>query len=68
MNPDMQTSLLNTYPRKSVEETAGPAPELPHGYDHILKEGRQFWEDFSGGYLPEDAVLAARREEIDWSF
>ena len=23
-------------------------------------------DDFNGGYLPEDLVLAARRKEIDW--
>ena len=32
----------------------------------ILKEEGQFWDDVNGGYLPEDLVLAARREEIDW--
>ena len=31
-----------------------------------MKEGRRFWDDVNGGYLPEDLVLAARREEIDW--
>ena len=85
MNPEMQTTLLNTYPPKliatilkalreqlkendqlnAVEEIAGPAPEIPLEYDQILKGGR-FWDDVNGGYLPEDLVLAARREEIDW--
>ena len=37
----------------------------PSDYDRILK-GRRFWDDVDGGYLPEDLVLAARREEIDW--
>ena len=84
MNPEMQTSLLNTYPPKliakilkafreqlnesdqlhSVEEIAGPVPEIPLEYDQILKGGR-FWDDVNGGYLPVDLVLAARREEID---
>ena len=31
-----------------------------------MKEGARFWDDVNGGYLPEDLVLAARREEIDW--
>ena len=85
MSPEMQTTLLDTYPPKliatilkalrehlkesdqlhSVEEIAGPVPEIPLEYDQILKEGR-FWDDVNGGYLPEDLVLAARREEIDW--
>ena len=30
-----------------------------------MKEAK-FWDDVNGGYLPEDLVLAARREEIDW--
>ena len=50
----------------AVEETAGPVPEIPLEYDQILKEGGRFWDDVNGGYLPEDLVLAARREEIDW--
>ena len=33
--------------------------------DQSLKGGG-FWDDVNGGYLPEDLVLAARREEIDW--
>ena len=40
--------------------------KIPLEYDQILKEGRSFWDDVDGGYLPEDLVLAARREEIDW--
>ena len=50
----------------SVEELAGPVPEIPLEYDQILKGGGRFWDDVNGGYLPEDLVLAARREEIDW--
>ena len=50
----------------SVEEIAGPVPEIFLDYDQILKEGRKFWDDVKGGYLLEDLVLAARREEIDW--
>ena len=49
----------------SVEEIAGPVPEIPVEYDQILKGGK-FWDDVNGEYLPEDLVLAARREEIDW--
>ena len=50
----------------SVEEIAGPVPETPLEHDQILKEGGKFWDDLNGGYLPEDPVLAVRREEIDW--
>ena len=87
MNPEMQTTLLNTYRPKliatilkalweqlkendqlnAVEELAGPVPEIPLKYDQILEEGGRFWDDVDGGYLPEDLVLAARREEIDWA-
>ena len=86
MNPEMQTTLLNTYLSKliatilkalreqlkendqlnAVEEIADPVPEIPLEYDQTLKEGGRFWDDVNGGYLPEDLVLAARREEIDW--
>ena len=86
MNPEMQTTLLNTYSPKliatilkalreqlkesdqlhSVEEIAGPVPEIPLEHDQILKGGGRFWDDVNSGYLPEDLVLAARREEIDW--
>ena len=48
----------------AVEEIAGPVLEIPLEYDQILKGGR-FWDDVNGGDLPEDLVLAARREEID---
>ena len=51
----------------SVEEIAGSVPEILIEYDQILKEGGgKFWDDVNGGYLPEDLVLAAGREEIDW--
>ena len=86
MNPEMQTTLLNTYLSKliatilkahrkqlkendqlnAVEEIADPVPEIPLEYDQTLKEGGRFWDDVNGGYLSEDLVLAARREEIDW--
>ena len=49
----------------AVEEIAGPVPEIPLEYDQILKGGK-FWDDVNGGNLPEDLVLAARRQEIDW--
>ena len=48
-----------------AEEIAGLVPEILLEYDQIL-EGGVFWDDVSGGYLPEDLVLVARREEIDW--
>ena len=32
----------------------------------VLEGGGKFSDDVNGGYLPEDLVLAARREEIDW--
>ena len=86
MNPEMQTTLLKTYPPKliatilkalreqlkesdqliAVMDIAGPVPEIPLEYGQILKGGGKFWDDVSGGCLPEDLVLAARREEIDW--
>ena len=50
----------------AVKKIAGPAPNIPLEYDQILKGGGKFWDDVKGGYLPEDLVLAARREEIDW--
>ena len=50
----------------AVGEIAGPVPEIPLEYDQNLQEGERFWNDVNGGYLPEDLVLAARREEIDW--
>ena len=51
----------------AVEAIAGPEPEIHLAYDQILKGGR-FWDDVNGGSLPEDLVLVARREEIDWVF
>ena len=44
-------------------EIAGPVSEIPLENDQILKGGG-FWDDVNGGYLPEDLVLAARREEM----
>ena len=41
----------------AVEEIAGPVPEIPLEYDQILNEGGRFWDDVSGGYLPEDLVV-----------
>ena len=87
MNPEMQTTLFNTYPPNliatilkavrerlkendqlnTVEEIAGPVPEVPLEYDQILKGEGRFWDDVNGGYSPEDLVLAARREENDVS-
>ena len=50
----------------SVEEIAGPVPEIPIEYDQILRGGGKFLDDVNGGNLSEDLVLAARREETDW--
>ena len=36
-------------------------------YDQVLKGGEEFWDDVNGGYLPEDLVLSAKREEIEWA-
>ena len=69
MNLEMQTTLLNTYLPKliaTILKTSGPVPEIPFEYDQVLKEAGRFWDGVNGGYLPEDLVLAARREEIDW--
>ena len=49
----------------AVEEIAGPIQTIPLENDQILKEAGRFWDDVNGGYLPEDLVLAATREEID---
>ena len=49
-----------------LRKFAGPVPEIPLEYDQILKGGGRFWDDVNGGILPEDLVLAKRREEIDW--
>ena len=82
MSPEMQTTLLNTYPPEliatmlkalreqlkesdqlhSVEKIAGP--EIHLEYDQIIKGGVKFWDDVNGGYLPEDLVSAARRDEV----
>ena len=50
----------------AVGEIAGQVLEIIFEYDQILKGGGRFWDDVTGGYLPDDFVLAARREEIDW--
>ena len=50
----------------SVEEVAGPVPDIPIDYEAILREGGGFWDDFNGGWLPTYQVLAARREDIEW--
>ena len=86
MNPEIQTTLTNTYLQQliatipkalreeltendqlgAIAEIAGPVPKIPFEYQHILKGGGGFWDDVNGGYLSEDLVLAARREEIEW--
>ena len=40
-------------------------PEILLECDEILKGGGRFWDDVTGGHLPEDLVLTARREETD---
>ena len=49
-----------------MQKIAGPVQEIPFGYGQILKDGGGFREDVNGGYLPEDLVLVARREETAW--
>ena len=61
----LREQLKETDQLNAVEEIAGPEPEIPLEYDQILKEG-QFCDDVNGGYLPQDLVLVARREEIEW--
>ena len=67
MNPEMQTTLLNTYPPKLIATILKALREQLKENDQILKGGGQFWDDVNGGCLPEDLVLAARREEIEWA-
>ena len=69
--PNLIATILNVLREQNdqlneVEETAGPVPEIVVEDDQILKDGGGFWDDFNGGYLPGDLVLAARREEIAW--
>ena len=81
MNPATKAMLFDTYRPKlmalceqvnendqlnAVEEIVGPVPEIPHEYEEILKGGGGFWDDVTGGYLPDDLVLAAGREVIEW--
>ena len=61
MNNSKENDQLN-----AVEESAGPVPEIPFEYDQILIDGGGFWDDVNGRWLPEDLVLAARREETAW--
>ena len=49
---------------KAVDEIADPVPEVPIEDEQILRDGGGFWHDVNGGYLPEDLVLAARRDEM----
>ena len=41
-------------------------PEIHLEYDQILLGRGSIWEDVNDVYFPEDLVLAARRQEIDW--
>ena len=62
----LREQLKETDQLNAVEETAGAAPEIPLEYDQISKGGGRFWDDVNGGYLPQDLMLAAGREEIHW--
>ena len=72
--PKLMATILKAFRKQfkendqwnTVEEIAGPVPEIPLEHDQILKGGGKFWDDVNGRYLPEDFVLAVRREEIDW--
>ena len=58
---------LNTEDSVECRGNRKPSTRNPLEYDQILKGGGgKFWDDVNKGYLPEDLVLAARREEIDW--
>ena len=57
--PKRELHILNAF-----EGTAGPVPEIPTEYEQILKDGGGFQDDVNGGFLPEDLVLAARRDTI----
>ena len=48
------------------EEIAGAVQEILLEYDQILNDGAGFWDDVNGGYLQEDLVLAAKREDFAW--
>ena len=79
MNPEMQTTLLNTYlppilkalreqlkendQLNAVEEIADTVPQIPLEYDQILKGGR-FWVMSTSGICPKTFVLAARHKEM----
>ena len=45
-----------------VEEIAGRVPAVSIEYEQMLGDGGTCWDDVNGGDLPEDLVLAARRE------
>ena len=72
--PTLITTILKAFREKlkendqlnAVEKIAGPAPEIPNEKDQSFTDGGGFWDDEKGGYLPENLVLAARREEIAW--
>ena len=50
----------------AVEEIAGRVPPVPIEHEQTLEDRGTCWGDVNGGDLPEDLVLAARREEIAW--
>ena len=47
-----------------VQEIARSVPEMLIGKGQILTEGKRILDDVNEGYLQEDLVLTARREEI----
>ena len=82
MHPETQTTLLNTYPPNLIEKIMLALHEQLkenvqlHAHEaqyqkpllSMIKSwtGDKFCDDVNGGCLPEDLVLASRREEIDW--
>ena len=58
----LREQLTKNEQLNAVEEIAGSVPEIPIEYDEILNDGGGFWDDVHGGYLPEDLVMAARRD------
>ena len=48
----------------AAAKDCSPVPEIPLEYIQIVKDGGGFWDEVNGGYLPEDFVLADRREEV----
>ena len=47
----LREQLIESDQLHSVEEIAGPVPEIPLEYDQILKEGSKFSDGVNSGYL-----------------